>query len=109
MNPTEHALTVVIEEAAEIQRAAEVGRSAAAVIQTATKALRFSLDDGYPGASTTNREDLVCEFNDLIGAMEYLAEKENLPGLFDREQIEAKKARIREWETHAEAMGALQR
>ena len=102
MNLTEHALSVLIEESAEI--AIHLNQ----LIQAATKAQRFSLDDGYPGTDRTNRADLVNEANDLIGALEHLSEHEELQGLFDREKIEAKKRRIKEWHLHAINTGALQ-
>ena len=52
--------------------------------------------------------DLVREVNDLIGALECLVEAGvELPGLFDRTAIEAKKAKIAQWMEHAKARGAL--
>lgn len=98
---TEHALAVLVEECAEVIQCA------ASMQQLACKALRFGLDDGYPGADRTNRESMVREFNDLIGAMEHLQESTPLNGLFDREQVEAKKQRIKHWHAHAMANGTL--
>lgn len=78
------------------------------MIQAATKAQRFGLDDGYPGTDRTNRQDLVNESNDLIGALEHLSEREELQGLFDRKMIDAKKEKIKKWHQHAIITGALQ-
>lgn len=102
MNVDEHALAVIIEECAEIILCA------AKVQQSATKALRFGLDDGYPETDRTNRADLVSECNDLLGALEHLTERQELEGLYDRDQIEAKKIRIKCWHQHAMNTGALQ-
>ncbi len=102
MNSAEHLLTCVNEESGEI------AQIALRLSQATCKALRFGLDDGYPGTDRTNRMDLVREVNDLIGALEGLVEAGvELPGLFDRAAIEAKKAKISKWMEHAKARGAL--
>ena len=101
MNLDEHALTCVIEECSELIQCATKLQKATA------KALRFGLDDGYPGTTRTNRADMAEEANDLLGALEYLAERQALPGLFDRQKIEAKKKRIEHWQAHALRAGAL--
>lgn len=104
MNPTEHVLTCVAEECSEV---AQIALRAA---QAANKALRFGLDDGYPETDRTNQADLVREVNDLLGALEGLQELGiELPGLFDREAIDAKKERIKKWMDFAERQGTLQR
>lgn len=46
-------LTILIEECGEI-------------IQAATKTLRFGAQDGYPGQSKTNADDLNKEIGDLV-------------------------------------------
>lgn len=102
MTPTEHVLAVVEEECGEI---AEVALRAG---KAASKALRFGPDDGYPGTDRTNRADLVREVNDLLGSLELLQEHGvELPGLFDRVAIDAKKARVRHWMGHAHSLGRL--
>jgi hypothetical protein len=103
MNKAEHLLTCINEESVEI------AQIAMRLSQATCKALRFGMDDGYPNTDRTNRLDLVREANDLIGALEGLMEAGvDLPGLFDRKAIEAKKAKITHWMLHAEKMGALQ-
>lgn len=97
MNVLEHLLTCVAEEGCEIGQAAH-------------KAQRFGLEDTNPKTGNTNRQDLVAEVNDLLGALELLQEHGvDLSGLFDRAAIDAKKAKIITWMGHAEAVGTLQR
>ncbi len=79
------------------------------IAQAANKAVRFGMDDGYPDTHRTNRADLVREVNDLLGALEGLREVGiELPGLYDRAAIEAKKAKIKKWMGYAEQVGTLQ-
>lgn len=59
MNKTEHLLTCLIEEASEVQKAA-------------AKALRFGLEDGYPGGDKTNQQDLFDEIVDFNAVVELL-------------------------------------
>lgn len=104
MNQSEHLLTCVSEECGEI------AQIALRMSQAAHKALRFGLDDGYPESDRTNRADLVREANDLFGALERLQEAGvDLPGLFDRSAIDAKKSKITKWMGHAESLGTLHR
>jgi len=104
VNHSEHMLTCVAEECSE------VAQISLRLAQAANKALRFGLHDGYPDTERTNRNDLVREFNDLVGALEGLQEcGVELPGLFDRTAIDAKKAKILKWMEHAESLGTLLR
>lgn len=104
MNTSEHLLTCVSEECVEI------AQIAMRTSQAASKALRFGLDDGYPGTDRSNRADLVREVNDLLGALEGLQEMGvDFPGLYSRDAIDAKKAKIKTWMVHAEKVGTLQR
>ncbi len=59
MTRTEHLLTILAEEGAE-------------VAQRATKALRFSLSEVQPGQPFTNAERILAEFNDLQAMIEML-------------------------------------
>jgi hypothetical protein len=96
MTPQEHLLVSLMEESAEIAQVAN------RITHAAAKALRFGLDDGYPGTDRTNRTDLVREVNDLLGVLEALQEAGvELPGLFDRQMIETKKSRIKRWMDYA--------
>ncbi len=102
MTKDDHLLVILSEEAHEVSMAA--GR----IGQAASKALRFGMDDGYPGTERTNRGDLVGEFNDLVALFEMLQEAGiNLPGLYDREAIEAKKAKVTRFLEHSRNLGRL--
>jgi hypothetical protein len=100
MNITEHLLTALGEEGAEIT-------------QAASKALRFGLDDVYPstaknpnGASTTER--LVDELNDLMGVIEILQDRKILPiTWFSPEKVDAKKVKILKYLQYAKERGTL--
>ena len=94
MNSKEHLLTCIIEEAAEIQ-------------QAATKALRFGLEDGYPGTDRTNADDLCKEINDLVAVVELAEESGIITKKHTLIDIEQKKARVKEWMEYAIETGAL--
>ena len=80
MKRLDHLLVILNEEALEIGHAAD-------------KALRFGLEDDYTEKSP--EEQIVYEFNDLIGVIELLQkEGVELKGLYDREQVEAKKRKV---------------
>lgn len=84
MNQTEHLLTTLMEECAEIQ-------------QACSKALRFGLDDTYRDAEygCSPREMIFKELQDLLGVSELLSEAKVLPVLLaDREMIDAKKVKV---------------
>ena len=96
MDLIEHLLTCTAEEGCEIGQAGH-------------KALRFGLEDINPKTGKSNRLELVAEVNDLMGALELLQENGvELPGLFDRDAIEAKKARVLYWLEHSKSVGTLQ-
>lgn len=95
MNKTEHLLTCLAEECAEVQ-------------QSVTKALRFGLDDGYPGTDRTNRGDLANELTDLFAVLEMLEDD----GILERrgsmrKEIDQKKAKVCEFMRYAEQRGTL--
>lgn len=94
MNRTEHLLVCLTEECAEVQHAV-------------AKALRFGLDDGYPGAASTNAQDIAREFADVLAVVEMLEEVGALKRHTDTHAIERKKARVREYIGYAEQCGAL--
>lgn len=94
MNKTEHLLACLAEECAEVQHAV-------------AKALRFGLDDGYPGAASTNAQDIAREFQDVLAVVEMLEEEGVLERPTDTHAIERKKARVNEYMGYAESVGAL--
>jgi NTP pyrophosphatase (non-canonical NTP hydrolase) len=80
----------------------------AEIIQIADKALRFGLDNVRPRRETTNRQELVKELNDLLGVVE-LAQEEGieLPGLYDRQAIEAKKEKVLKYIEVSKELGMI--
>ena len=66
LNKTEHLLTCLMEECAEIQKAA-------------AKALRFGLDDHAPNSDSNNSEDISTEIIDLLAIIEMLKEENIIP------------------------------
>lgn len=104
MNETEHLLTCLMEEAAEVQKAC-------------AKALRFGLDDTYradnemnlPKWDMTPREEIVYELSDMSGVTILLMEKGVLPQFMpsDIERAQAKKAKIIKMMEYARKEGTL--
>lgn len=88
MNRTEHLLACLAEECAEVQHAV-------------AKALRFGLDDGYPGAASTNAQDIAREFIDVLAVMEMLEESGAIERLLDPQAIDRKKDRVNEYIEYA--------
>lgn len=116
MDAIEHLLTCTGEESAEVAEAAvELGRliheitlKALAVQKATSKAMRFSLADMHPQRGESAARVLAAELNDLTALVELLqARGVKLPGLGNRDEIEAKKAKVTSWMQHAVAMGAL--
>lgn len=95
MNITEHLLACLIEECAEIQ-------------QAATKALRFGLTDGYPGADTTNSQDIAREITDLIAVIDICREHGIAPQPAEAKAMyEQKIDRVKKYMGYAKTTGAL--
>ena len=91
MKHSEHLLICLIEECAEVQKAA-------------SKALRFGLDDGYPGSGRTNRQDIEKELLDVISICQILADK-SIIRQFHQTEIDAalmdKRDKINHWLDYA--------
>lgn len=95
MNRTEHLLTCLAEECAEVQ-------------QAVAKAQRFGLDDGYPGTDRTNRGDLEREITDLFAVLEMLEDDGILKCEGSRrKEMDQKKAKVCEFMRYAERRGTL--
>lgn len=95
MNKTEHLLTCLAEECAEVQ-------------QAVSKALRFGLHDGHPQKGITNAEDIAHEFIDVIAVMEMLVDTEVIKLPANRLiRTEQKKQRVDEYMLYAERRGTL--
>ncbi len=94
MNKTEHLLTCLVEECAEIQK-------------EAAKALRFGLDDHAPDTENTNAERIAVEYVDLIAIMEMLEEENIIPAHRTPERIQAKKDKVLRYMEYARQRGTL--
>ena len=94
MNEVEHLLVCLSEECAEIQKAV-------------SKALRFGLDDGYPGENTTNLQDIIKELNDLEGVIQLLATHISFSDFGNPVEILKKKNKIIEFMDYARKRGKL--
>ena len=93
MDRTEHLLTILAEECAEIA-------------QRASKALRFGLDEVQPGQELSNEQRLWNELNDLAGVGEMLIALRGRGGL-SRDAVEAKKAKVEAFLKYSEQCGTL--
>jgi hypothetical protein len=67
-----------MEECAEIQKAA-------------SKALRFGLNEKHPKRDTTNEQDIISEYCDLLGIVELLEENSIIKNARDEVKIKNKK------------------
>ena len=94
MNRTEHLLACLAEECAEGAQA--VG-----------KALRFGLDDGYPGTDRKNADDIAKELNEMLAVAEMLREVGAIPMRDLAHDIEVKRARVEHYMNYAEQRGTL--
>lgn len=94
MTESEHLLTVLIEECAEIQYAA-------------CKALRFGLDDTFRGDDVmTPRQEIGFELDDLEGVAQLMGEA-GIIGNKSRARVDAKKKKVREMLAYSESQGRL--
>lgn len=89
MNRTEHLLTILAEECAEVAK-------------ETSKAIRFGLGEMMPGQSLTNRERILKELQDLWAAVEMLDLQH-----VDREAIDRKKAKVEAFLKYSEECGTL--
>jgi hypothetical protein len=97
MNKTEHLLTCLIEECAEIQK-------------SAAKALRFGLDNNAPNSDSTNADDISTEIYDLIAVIEMLKEENIIPSINTKESkslINMKKEKVKKYMNYAKERGTL--
>jgi uncharacterized protein (UPF0147 family) len=93
MNATEHLLTCLSEECAEVS-------------QRASKALRFGLDEVQPEQPFNNAQRIIAEVNDLIAVIEMLQQANALPRV-TRAAVDEKKRKLAEWMRYSAERGAL--
>lgn len=97
MNKTEHLLTCLAEECAEVG-------------QAAAKALRFGVDGMSPNGGLPNKEYIVREVNDVLAIIELLIDHGlKLDGIGDQIAIDEKKAKVAHFMEYAEKRGTLVR
>ncbi len=95
MNKTEHLLTCLAEECAEVG-------------QAAAKALRFGIGDMPPNGGLPNNEYIVREVNDVLAIIELLIDHGlKLDGIGDQVSIDEKKAKVAHFMEYAEKRGTL--
>lgn len=93
MNRTEHLLSCLAEECAE-------------VAQRATKAQRFGMDEIQPGQDLSNRERLSQELSDLVAVVDMLGFAIHV--IYNEDALDAKKRKVENCMRYAEGQGALQ-
>lgn len=97
MNRTEHLLSILAEECAE-------------VAQRCSKALRFGLEEVQPGQLSTNAERIVREYNDLVAVIEMLNTELGLQYLLHsawRQAISEKKSKVEQFLEYSRKCGTL--
>ncbi len=94
MNKTEHLLSCLAEECAEIQ-------------QAVCKALRFGLNDGHPEKTTTNAQDIAKECADIVAVIELLEDNGIIPKVGTLPALEQKKCQILHYMAYAQEQGTL--
>ena len=95
MNHTEHLLTCLAEESAE-------------VAQRATKALRFGLREVQSGQFLTNAQRLKLELLDLYAVVELLEARGCLEGGRDSQVMDEKKVKVTAWMDYSVGCGTFQ-
>jgi len=90
----EHILKKITEECSE-------------VIKEISKAELFGMEDCEPGQELSNKEKIQDELADLLGAIELVCEHGILNDreIFNREKVEAKKAKILKWLKYSQDKG----
>lgn len=91
MKEEQYLLTVLMEEAAEIQ-------------QAASKTIRFGFDSYYEEGDDDNKTQLLKEFNDLVAVMEMIFPENDL---INKEQIENKKHKVKHFIQVSKKLGRL--
>ena len=96
MTKSEHLLTCLSEECAE-------------VIQAVSKALRFGLCESCIGYADglSNVEAIVKELHDVIAVVEMLEDEKIIEKPINKSMLEAKKAKVRKMMEHARRNGAM--
>lgn len=103
LNKEEHLLVIFSEELTEVQQ------NITKVQQAITKALRFGLQDGYPGKETTNAQDIMIEFHEVEAVLKLLVANGSLEAPNNPEALrEAKIKRIARYMEYAREKESLE-
>jgi NTP pyrophosphatase (non-canonical NTP hydrolase) len=97
LNNTEHLLTILAEECAEISE------QCSKVAVRVSKALRFGLSEVQPNQLLTNAERISAELADLLALVEVLESS----GVISRAEVDRKKWKVKHFMAYAEECGAL--
>jgi len=93
MTYTEHLLTILAEECAE-------------VAQRASKALRFGLEEIQPGQTLTNAQRIMEEYDDLRAVVELCSVRGMMP-MPDDWRVKAKQQKIDQYLRYSQQQGTL--
>ncbi len=93
MNKQQYLLICLAEECAE-------------VIKVVNKALRFGLENGYPGTCRTNLVDLNNELNDVLAVVETL-DKEGVKLSINDDKLIAKQKKVYEYMEYSRNIGVI--
>lgn len=93
MTVTEHLLTIVAEECAE-------------VAQRCSKALRFGLDETRRGRDLNNAGMIMEEFDDLLAVVKMLQSEGSLPSS-DKKRVKAKIKKVKKYLEYSGEVGTL--
>lgn len=91
MTDNEHLLVFLSEECLE-------------VAHIVSKALRFGLQDIEPGQPFTNAQRIKQESTDIVAVMELVEEAGLLPDTRNIRDVEAKKAKVKQWLEYSHVM-----
>lgn len=94
MNRTEHLLTTLAEECAE-------------VAQRCSKAARFGLSEVQPGQDLTNAQRILQEWYDAIAVLQMLIADGALPVPASHESVLAKKEKVERFLVYSAQCGTL--
>jgi len=94
MNKREYLLVCLMEECAEVQKAA-------------SKALRFGLKDGNPSSNFTNAEDLENEISDFVSVANILAAEGAIILDANNDELIRKKDKVNRYMEYSKEQGTL--
>ena len=94
MDRTEHLLTILSEECAEVS-------------QRVTKSLRFGINETQEGQELNNADRLTYELSDLFAVYEMLVSEGVIPKVEDNHDLNIKKKRVEKYLLISKGLGRL--